>query len=76
MMKCILSRPAVAPFVDDILEHLKLDCLSITITKLEKSEGYCVSIVTGMLSAGIAEKVGRSYLKVLSTTSLENTQAG
>ena len=75
-MKFYGSKAVVAQFVDDLMNSSNVDWPSITITKLEKSEGYSVSIVTDTSSAGTAENLARIYSVALLSTSPPNTQDG
>ncbi len=49
------DKEMLAPFVNDLLENSRISWQSITITTQEKSEDYCVSIVTNM-SLDVIEK--------------------
>ena len=75
-MKFIASKMAVVLYAGAIVLDLGPDLQSITITKLEKSEDYSVSIVTNTSSEDIVKKVVQNYFETLTIISTENTQVG
>lgn len=61
-------RRNVAQFVNDLLIISEIDCRSITITKLPRSEDYCVHTVIVGSSVGIEEQMAQTYCLTLSST--------
>lgn len=51
----LCNRETVAPFVSGLLKDLEQNWLSITVTKPERSEEFCVFIATGMQSEDTVE---------------------
>lgn len=70
------NKEELALFVSDLLCTGNLDWQSITIISPEKSEGYCVRIVTDGLSVATVRKWVQTYYGLHMNTSQENTQAG
>lgn len=56
------SKADVVAFVNVQLYHFENDYASITIINPGRSEGFYVSVVTDISSAGIVEKRAQSYL--------------
>lgn len=50
MTNFIINNKDAAVFAEDLLRHSNEGLLSITITRLEKSADFCVSIVTATSS--------------------------
>jgi len=75
MLYYILNRTEVATSVEDILMNSNPDLQSITITRLGKSEDFCVSFVIDTLSDATVDEVSKR-LDALLITSTENTQVG
>lgn len=73
---CIGRRKVVAQFVKELLRLLNTGSLSITITAPEKSEACSVRIVTDISLVDIVETTARSYSKLRTSTSHDNTPAG
>lgn len=61
-------RMNVAQFVNDLLIISEIDCRSITITKLPRSEDYCVHTVIVGSSVDIVEKMAQIYCLTLFST--------
>jgi hypothetical protein len=58
------NRKVAVQFAKELLRLSAADSLSITITKLGKSEVCSVSIVTDTSSAAIVEEMATSYSKL------------
>jgi hypothetical protein len=71
-----LNRTVVARFVRGILVYSDIDFQSITITRLEKSEDYSVSIVIDMSSVNTVESLVQICLEEPTSISLGHTPAG
>lgn len=54
-------RRNVAQFVNDLLIISEIDCRSITITKLPRSEAYCVFTVIAGSSGDIVKAAAKTY---------------
>ena len=59
------NRKVVAQFVKDILQSLRNDLVSITITAPEKYEDCSATIATDISLVGIVENVGQSFSKLV-----------
>jgi len=70
------DREELALFVSDLLCTGNLVWQSITIISPEKSEGYCVRIVTDGSSVVTVRRWVQTYYGLRMSTSQENTQAG
>jgi len=70
------SKKVVAQFVKEMLLSFVSDSVSITITRQEKSEVYCVSIATDMSSEDIVEHLARIYSVALLNTSPPSIRDG
>ena len=75
-MEFFASKAAVAVCVEDLLARSDIDWRSITITRPEKSEVYCVHIVTDTLLEEVAKEIQQRYSKVLTNTSVKITKDG
>ena len=72
----LADREDAVQFAIDLLSFSEINSLSITITKLEKSEEFSVHFVTDTLSDGIVKDLAQSYYETPMNTLRENTQAG
>lgn len=76
MMSFIGSRKVVAQFADEVLKHSGKGFQSITITRLDTSGDFYVSIVTDTSSEEIVKMLARIYSSALLRILPENTQDG
>jgi hypothetical protein len=75
-MEFFASKAAVAVCVEDLLSRSDIDWQSITIIRPEKSEVYCVHIVTDTLLEEVAKDIQQRYSTVLTNTSVKITKGG
>ena len=76
MISFLGSKTAVVLFADEAITRLGCDLQSITITRLVKSEGYFVTIVTATSLVDYVRKLALNFSKVRYITLTEITQAG
>ena len=75
MIYFIISKEEIVSYVDYIQTVSSQDLQSITVTKLEKSGDFCVSVVINSSSAETIDQVFKRF-ENWSSTSTENTQDG
>lgn len=75
-MKFLASSMAVAQCVAELLSRSDIDWQSITITRVPRSEAFCVSTATGMSLEDTVESVAQICYDVLTNISSRNTLGG